>query len=75
MENLLKFLLEGILGKNEFEIVEKKEEGKINYIVKTSQENMGLLIGKGGRVIKSLRNILKIKATLEKISVNLSVEQ
>jgi predicted RNA-binding protein YlqC (UPF0109 family) len=79
MKELLEFLLKGILGENsegnsEFEIVEASEEGRVSYTIKSAPENMGLIIGKGGRMIKSLRNILKVRATLEKTAVTLNVE-
>ncbi len=79
MKDLLKFLLQGILGdvdskKESFEIIESEEGGRVSYTIKSAPENMGLIIGKGGRMIKSLRNILKVRATLEKTAVTLNVE-
>lgn len=74
MEELLDFLLKNILGKEKFEVVKNELDGRINYTIKVAPENMGLIIGKGGRMIKSLRNIAKVRATLEKTSVNLNVE-
>lgn len=74
MTDLLEFLLDGLLGKGKYEISESKDNGRIGYVIKTSQENVGLVIGKGGRMIKSLRNILKVRATLEKTAVSLEVE-
>lgn len=75
MKELLEFLLKGVLGEEKFEISETQDEGRTNYGIKTAPENMGLIIGKGGRMIKSLRNILKVRATLEKTIVNLNVEE
>jgi predicted RNA-binding protein YlqC (UPF0109 family) len=74
MKNLLEFLLKGILGEEEFEIIEAGEDSRVSYTIKSKPENMGLIIGKGGRMIKSLRNILKVRATLEKTAVSLNVE-
>lgn len=74
MKELLEFLVKGILGKEKFEIVETDDNGRIAYTIKTAQENMGLIIGKGGRMIRSIRNILKIRATLEKTAVSVNVE-
>ena len=75
MKELLEFLLKGVLDKEKFEIVESSENGRIAYTIKSAPENMGLIIGKGGRMIKSLRNILKVRATLEKTAVTLNIEQ
>lgn len=79
MKELLEFLLQGILGdiKSEtkpFEIVENEDGGRVSYTIKSAPENMGMIIGKGGKMIKSLRNILKVRATLEKTAVTLDVE-
>lgn len=81
MKELLDFLLKGLLGdgdlsagRQEFEIVETSDEGRFLYTIKTAPENIGLIIGKGGHMIKSLRNVLKVRATLEKTAVSLNVE-
>ena len=74
MKNLLEFLLKGVLGEEKFEIEESDVEGRILYTIKTDDKNKGLIIGKGGKMINSLRNILKVPATLEKKAVNLQVE-
>ncbi len=74
MQELLEFLLKGILGKEKFDVVETEEEGRIAYTIKTAQENVGMIIGKGGKMIKTIRNILKVRATLEKKAVFVNVE-
>ena len=74
MKELLEFLLKGLLGEEKFEIAEADDAGRTVYTIKTAPENVGLIIGKGGRMIKSLRNILKVRATLEKTAVNLNIE-
>ena len=73
MRDLLEFLLKGLLGKEKFEIVESEEEGRVMYTIKTDPENIGLIIGKGGHMIKTLRNVLKVRATLEKKAVSINV--
>ncbi len=74
MKELLEFLLKGVLGEEAFEIVESEEEGRIMYTIKTDPKNVGLIIGKGGKMINALRNVLKVPATLQKKAVNLQVE-
>ncbi|KKR85152.1 MAG: hypothetical protein UU32_C0037G0011 [Candidatus Woesebacteria bacterium GW2011_GWB1_41_10] len=73
MRDLLNYLLKGILGEEKFDISESNEEGRTLYSIQTEDKNKGLIIGKGGRMISALRNILKVKATLEKRAVNLQV--
>ncbi len=74
MKILLEYLLVEILGNNNFEIDEVvQESGYINLTIKTDPENMGIVIGKKGRMIKALRTILKTKATLDKVGFSLEV--
>jgi predicted RNA-binding protein YlqC (UPF0109 family) len=73
MKELLEFLLKGVLGEEKFEIVEAEDAGRIIYTIKTDPKNVGLVIGKGGHMIKSLRNALKVRATLEKKAVALNI--
>jgi predicted RNA-binding protein YlqC (UPF0109 family) len=54
--------------------LEGMESGRLLYTIKTDTENIGLIIGKGGKMIKSLRNLLKVRATLEKKAVSVNVE-
>jgi len=75
MKDLLEFLLKGLLGEEKYEVTENTDEGRILYTIKTAPENMGLVIGKGGNMIKSLRNMLKVRATLEKTAVSLNIEE
>jgi predicted RNA-binding protein YlqC (UPF0109 family) len=74
MKELLEYILKGILGDKKFEIIENQEGGRIIYTIKVEPENVGIIIGKNGRMIKSIRNILKVRATLEKTAVTLNVE-
>ena len=73
MKDLLDYLLKGVLAEEKFDIQETEDAGRIIYTIKTDPKNVGLIIGKGGRMIKSLRNILKVRATLEKKAVALNI--
>jgi predicted RNA-binding protein YlqC (UPF0109 family) len=80
MKELLEYLVKGLLGdgnlpagRQEFEIMEASETGRFAFTIKTAPENVGLIIGKGGHMIKSIRNVLKVRATLEKVMVSVDV--
>lgn len=73
MKDLLDFMLKGILGSEKFDVSETEDAGRIIYTINTDSKNIGLIIGKGGHMIKSLRNVLKIRATLEKKAVAVNV--
>ncbi len=75
MKKLLEFLVEGILGNDKFTISESQETGQTHFVISVPKEFVGLIIGKEGKTIKTIRNLLRVKATLEKVGVGVSVEE
>lgn len=74
MRDLLDYILRNILSKDsKYEIEEVNEDSIVKLIIKTADDEGGMVIGKGGKVIKAIRNILRIKATLEKKKIILLV--
>ena len=80
MKELLDFIIKNILGKDsKYEILESDLPAQtgngsvVTLTVKTADDEGGMVIGKGGKVIKAIRNILRIKATLEKKKIILLV--
>ena len=77
MKDFLEFLVTGIV-KNADQVYVTEEQQPDNFInlkLSVSKEDMGLVIGKEGRTIKSLRNLLKAKASKENIRVNLELSE
>ncbi len=75
MRDLLDFLIKGITGNKDFEIEESQDADRSNFEIKIDPSFFGLIIGKGGRTIKAIRNLLKVRATIEKKGVNVSVAE
>lgn len=75
MKDLLTFLVKNITGKSDIGIEEKAENDRFDYIIKAPKEEMGLLIGKSGKTIRMIRNLIKVRATLEKKAVGVSIEE
>jgi predicted RNA-binding protein YlqC (UPF0109 family) len=73
MDKLLEYILAGIFPQDTPTFTKNEDTGLVEYLVTVPKINMGRIIGKNGRIIKSVRNILKIRATLEKIKVNLTL--
>ena len=73
MKDLLEFMVKNIVSKpEEVEIEEKTDsENVLELSLKVSHEDMGLVIGKGGKVIKAIRQLIRTKAILENKRVNL----
>lgn len=63
MKNALTYIIKGVVDKpDEVDILEEENQGIVNFTVKVSQEDMGKVIGKEGKVIKAIRNIMRIPA-------------
>jgi predicted RNA-binding protein YlqC (UPF0109 family) len=73
MEKLLKFLLKETLSITDFKIQLSEDNSIKTYELIVPAESMGLVIGKKGRTIKMLRNLLKVRAILDKEKFNLMV--
>lgn len=75
MKDALTYIISSIVQKPEaVDVKEEEQEGVLNFIVTVSKEDMGRVIGKSGKVIKSIRNVMKIPAikTNKKIFISLS---
>lgn len=75
MKELLEYILNGILGEGGFYVTEEVDGEFVRLLIKVEPaENAGMVIGKGGITIKAIRNILRVRATLDKkgVSVNLA---
>lgn len=74
MKQLLEYILANILEPSEkFRVEEEQTDGVINYKLFLPQEQIGKVIGKGGRTINAIKNILKIKAIRDKVRVEVEV--
>lgn len=75
MKKLLEFLTKNTTGIKDFEIKEDTQNDFIDFTILTKPGTAGLIIGKQGKTIKAIRSILKVRATLDKKGVNVSVEE
>lgn len=75
MKKLLKYIIQEITGSTDFSIEESSDQNQENYEIKAGPEIIGMIIGKGGQTIKSIRNILRVRAVLKKKTVFVSVSE
>ena len=73
MKDVLDFLIQKITGSDKFTIEERYDGPNVELIVQADPEIVGLIIGREGKTIKTLRKIIAIKAVSEHVSVNISV--
>jgi predicted RNA-binding protein YlqC (UPF0109 family) len=76
MKDLLEFVVKSLVSQpEEVEIKQEEKEGDINLDLKVAEEDMGLIIGRQGRIIKAIRNLLKTRALIENKKVQLTLEE
>lgn len=74
MKKALKYILLSIVEKGDKVKVEESEEnGIVNFTVKVAKEDMGKVIGKNGKIIRSIRNVLKIPAIKQNKKINIEL--
>ena len=74
IKELLSEIIKSIVDKPESVTIEESEnEGVIILMITVDKEDMGKVIGRGGKIIKSIRNVIRIKAIKEqkRVMVNL----
>ncbi|MBU0534765.1 MAG: KH domain-containing protein [Patescibacteria group bacterium] len=76
MKEFLEYIIKEIVTKPEsIEIDEGKEGGIFIYKIRAAEEDMGLLIGKEGRTIKSIKNMAKAKAIKDDVRISVILEE
>lgn len=73
MRELLEFLVKGITGSDDFAIEENQDEDRSDFSIQVDPDIFGMVIGKNGKTIRAIRNLLKVRAILEKRGINVSV--
>lgn len=63
MKDTLNYIVTAIVEKEDkVEILEEEDQGVINLTIKVDPDDMGKVIGKEGKVIKAIRNVMRIPA-------------
>lgn len=76
MEDLLKLLVEPLVSNiNEVKIEKNQEGNNISFTLVIPQKDIAKVIGKEGKMIKSIKNLLKIRAIKENVFANLEVKE
>jgi len=76
MKDTLLFLLNHIVENQEaLSVEEQNEDGKIVLLIHVAPEDMGKVIGKQGRIIRALRDLIKVMAVKENQFVDVVVAE
>lgn len=76
MKDLLHFMLASIVEKvDSISIEEKEDDGFIEFVISVDPSDMGKVIGKNGKVIRAIRNVVKILAMKEQKRIKISLAE
>lgn len=63
MKDSLFYIVSSIVDNpKEVKIEEQEENGIVNFQISVAKEDMGKIIGRGGKIIRAIRNVMKIPA-------------
>lgn len=74
MKDLLAYILKGITGV-EIPVEEKMEDDMIIFTIFAPKDQIGRIIGKGGKSIHSIKNVIKIRAMKEDKKIDILVQE
>lgn len=75
MKDLLEFIISGIIESTNIEIEESSEDERTIFDIKAGPDDIGMIIGKNGKTIRAIRNLMKVRATLEKTPISVTVSE
>lgn len=75
MKDLLVYILENMVPEANATVDEKEEDGQVILTITAPKEYIGKIIGKGGKTINSIKNVVKIRAIRENKHVEIEVTE
>ena len=77
MKEFLEYLVTQIVDRPEAVVIDEKIDnlGIINLEITVAPEDMGKVIGKAGRIIKALRDLVRILAVKRNLRVNVVLQE
>lgn len=75
-KDLVEYLVNSLVdNKEKASVTENVQDGRIVITVKVASEDMGRIIGKDGRIIKSIREIVRAYSAKNKEKVVIDIEE
>ncbi|MEI6690643.1 MAG: KH domain-containing protein [bacterium] len=74
MKDILEFIIKNITtNPNDVIVTEEEVEGITNFTIAVNPEDVGRIIGKEGKIIKSIRAIMRVIAIQRGVRIRVSV--
>lgn len=76
MKKALEYIITQIIDNpDKVVIAEQEDQGIINFSVTVDPSDMGKIIGKNGKVIRAIRNVIKISAIKQNKKINIALTE
>ncbi|MBF8249674.1 MAG: hypothetical protein HW400_275 [Candidatus Levybacteria bacterium] len=76
MKKALEYIISQIVDNpDKVEIKEQEDQGIINFTITVDPSDMGRIIGKNGKVIRAIRNVVKISAIKQNKKINIALTE
>lgn len=76
MKDFLEYLVKlVVIAPDAVKVREEEVNGVATFRLTVAPEEVGLVIGKSGKVIRALRNLVRVKAMKENRMVNVEIEE
>jgi predicted RNA-binding protein YlqC (UPF0109 family) len=75
MRELLEYILTNTIANEAITVTESEEDGSTILTIHAPQEEIGRIIGKGGKVINAMKQLVKIQAIRDNKRVEINVEE
>ena len=74
MNDLVEYIVKNIVNNPDDVVVEEHTEDRfITLVLSVNPADMGLVIGKGGAMIKAIRKLITVRAMADNVRVNLTL--
>lgn len=76
MKKALEYIVSQVVDNPEkVEINEAEDNGLINFTISVDKSDMGKVIGKNGKIIRAIRNVIKISAIKQNKRINITLSE